>query len=49
MVLKRNKFGQFAFVCYDDPESKEKKIGFKNAADAQKALNKLKVGTKIDV
>ena len=49
MLMKRNKYGQFAYVCYDDPNSEDKKIGFKNATEAQKSLDKLKVGTKIDV
>lgn len=48
-MMKRNKFGQFAFICYEDPNSDDKLNGFKSASNAQKAMDQLKVGKKIDV
>ena len=38
-MLKQNKFGKYAFICYEDPNNPEN--GFKSAASAQFAMDGL--------
>jgi hypothetical protein len=38
-VMKQNKFGKYAFICYEDPNNPEN--GFKSAASAQLEMDGL--------
>jgi hypothetical protein len=39
LKLCRNSFGQYAFICYYDPNATDRNECFKNAATAQKEMN----------
>ena len=46
--LSRNNFGQYAFICYFDPNSEDKSECFRNAAAAQKSMDQKIVGNYSD-
>jgi len=48
LVLKKNDYGQFGFVCYDDPEGKSKEYGPECARKAIEALQNKPMGNGPD-
>jgi hypothetical protein len=48
LKLCQNQYGQYGFICFQDPEAEDKFECFRLAAAAQKAMDKLKVGTYTD-